>query len=76
MWSVSVGKAKLTLAEAQHYAHEIETALQHDTKKFLQSLFGNQPDTWSNDLTGYDKLRYITNAGSKSDNKSTISSQL
>lgn len=52
-----------TVAQAQQLAHEAEAALTgkhyHD---FLVHMYGNHPDHWENDLSGYQRLRTITNA--------------
>ena len=42
-------------------AAEVEQAIRHDTG-FFAAMRGNQPDAWSKSLTGYDRLRVITNA--------------
>jgi bis(5'-nucleosyl)-tetraphosphatase (symmetrical) len=53
-WSVS---RALTLAG------EVEQALRSDDwREFLQQMYGNQPDRWRDDLSGFDRLRVITNA--------------
>jgi bis(5'-nucleosyl)-tetraphosphatase (symmetrical) len=50
------------LATAQACARELEAALRgseyHD---FLADMFGNQPERWTDDLAGIDRLRCITN---------------
>jgi len=52
-----------TLAEARDRAQEVETILKSDDlDPFLIQMFGNTPDTWHDDLTGMDRLRYIVNA--------------
>lgn len=52
-----------TVVQAAQLAHEVETVLRgKDYAKFLAHMYGNQPKTWSNDLTGYKRLRMITNA--------------
>ena len=51
-----------TLTQAQQYATEVSTALKHDTQNFLHHMYGNEPTAWSEELTGYNRLRYITNA--------------
>lgn len=52
-----------SLAQAQNYAEEVETQLNDDRyAEFLDHIYGNQPDTWREDLTGWDRLRYIVNA--------------
>lgn len=43
-------------------ALEIQQALTGpDYRNYLASMYGNQPDTWSDDLTGNPRLRIITN---------------
>jgi bis(5'-nucleosyl)-tetraphosphatase (symmetrical) len=43
-------------------AREVETALRGDRWKiFLAKMYGQQPDRWSPELTGIDRLRFITN---------------
>lgn len=51
------------LATARQAAAEVEAALSggHYTS-YLAHIYGNQPDQWSADLSGMDRLRYITNA--------------
>ncbi|MEO6423595.1 MAG: symmetrical bis(5'-nucleosyl)-tetraphosphatase [Candidatus Nitrotoga sp.] len=52
-----------TVAKAQLLAHEAEAALAgkqyHD---FLVHMYGNYPDHWEDDLSGFNRLRVITNA--------------
>lgn len=44
-------------------AAEVEEALQGKRpEKFLNAMYGTKPDTWSDDLTGNDRLRFITNS--------------
>ena len=51
-----------TLEKALSLAKEVETALQGEHYfEYLQSMYGNKPDTWSEDLTGLERLRVITN---------------
>jgi len=53
-WSV-----KNTLARAK----EVETILRSDNYvDFLASMYGNQPDRWSKQLEGEERLRFIVNA--------------
>ncbi|MDH5301750.1 MAG: symmetrical bis(5'-nucleosyl)-tetraphosphatase [Gammaproteobacteria bacterium] len=51
------------LTTAQQCASEVEQALRgeqyHD---FLRHMYGNEPSLWQTDLTGLERLRYITNA--------------
>jgi bis(5'-nucleosyl)-tetraphosphatase (symmetrical) len=51
-----------TLAEAQKYAAEVNQMLGSDQAGlFLEKMYGNEPDTWSPTLQGWDRLRYIVN---------------
>ncbi|MDI9818054.1 MULTISPECIES: symmetrical bis(5'-nucleosyl)-tetraphosphatase [unclassified Legionella] len=50
------------LAQAKHLAHELEMVLAgNDYQHFLTQMYGNQPDCWSDDLLGIERLRVITN---------------
>ena len=50
------------LAKAQFCAQEVEAALQSDAwSSYLEKMYGNEPDKWSDTLTGWDRLRFITN---------------
>ncbi len=52
-----------TLEQATSYAKEIETPLSGDNAGFwLKEVYGNNPNLWSDDLTSYDRHRYILNA--------------
>lgn len=49
--------------QAQLLATEVEQVLRGpDFEAFLTAMYGNQPDIWSDDLQGMDRLRLITNA--------------
>ncbi len=49
--------------QALVYAAEVEAALRGDEYlDFLANMYGNLPNCWSDDLTGLDRLRVITNA--------------
>jgi bis(5'-nucleosyl)-tetraphosphatase (symmetrical) len=51
-----------SVAQALALAREVETALQSDdSDEFLRHMYGNQPDRWRDSLTGFDRLRVITN---------------
>jgi len=51
------------LAEALACAHELETVLRSDDyPEFLHAMYGNEPARWSPDLSGIERLRFITNA--------------
>jgi len=48
---------------ALEYSQEISEILQSpNAPAFFSSMYGNQPDAWSEQLSGMDRLRYITNA--------------
>jgi bis(5'-nucleosyl)-tetraphosphatase (symmetrical) len=52
-----------SISQAISLANEVESALRgNDYCKFLESMYGNQPTSWSDSLTGWDRLRVITNA--------------
>ncbi len=51
-----------SIAKAMSLAHEVEAALRRaDYSEFLRHMYGNKPDRWREDLTGYDRLRVIIN---------------
>jgi bis(5'-nucleosyl)-tetraphosphatase (symmetrical) len=51
------------LATATACARELEAALRDDAaaRKLFAGMYGNRPDRWSDDLTGMERLRFITN---------------
>lgn len=50
------------IAEAKKRANEVETILRSDQiEDFLDHMYGDTPDIWSDALTGWDRLRFITN---------------
>ncbi|BAU56700.1 symmetrical bis(5'-nucleosyl)-tetraphosphatase [Halorhodospira halochloris] len=53
-----------SVAEAQLRALELEEALRGGIafEDLMDNIYGNLPTQWSDELTGYDRLRYITNA--------------
>lgn len=52
-----------TRADVLALAREVETVLAgSDRTEFLRVLYGDEPATWSGDLTGDDRLRAIVNA--------------
>lgn len=52
-----------TSEQAAAYATEVEAVLRgEDYLDFLAHMYGNQPDSWSDELLGLDRLRVITNA--------------
>ncbi len=54
------------LATAQACAREVETILQSDKYvEFLDRMYGNEPDIWNGNLSGWGRLRFITNCFSR-----------
>ena len=52
-----------TATQAQSLAGEVHRALRADNyREFLKHMYGNQPAQWDDALTGWDRLRVITNA--------------
>jgi bis(5'-nucleosyl)-tetraphosphatase (symmetrical) len=52
-----------SVQKAQQLAHEVEQALRGaDYITLLEKMYGNTPDEWDDALTGYKRLRVITNA--------------
>lgn len=52
-----------TVAQARELAREVELALQDERyHEFIANMWGSQPDVWSNELTGWPRLRVIVNA--------------
>lgn len=52
-----------SVPEAAQLAREVEQALRGaDYRAFLVNMYGSTPDTWSESLTGWDRLRVIVNA--------------
>ncbi|MFC3908348.1 symmetrical bis(5'-nucleosyl)-tetraphosphatase [Legionella dresdenensis] len=50
------------LAQAKNCARELEAVLSGEQyKDFLANMYGNEPVCWSDGLTGYERLRLITN---------------
>lgn len=50
------------LVTAQRCAKEVESVLQGvHYLDYLANLYGNQPNKWSEELTGWERLRFITN---------------
>ncbi|TVP47377.1 MAG: symmetrical bis(5'-nucleosyl)-tetraphosphatase [Halomonas sp.] len=51
-----------SVAQAEVFGREVQAALASEASgAFLTQLFGNQPDTWRDDLDGMDRLRLIVN---------------
>lgn len=52
-----------TLREARERASEVEACLKGARcSRFLERMYGDLPKRWSEDLTGWPRLRFITNA--------------
>jgi len=52
-----------SVQQAQQVAHEVEQVLRGtDYVTFLEKMYGNTPHQWDDALTGYARLRVITNA--------------
>jgi bis(5'-nucleosyl)-tetraphosphatase (symmetrical) len=52
-----------TLEHAINLALEVESTLRADAyATFLTHMYGNYPKSWNDDLTGFDRMRVITNA--------------
>jgi len=52
-----------TVKQAVRLAHEVEVSLQSiDYVKYFSHMYGNQPAAWDDSLTGFKRLRVITNA--------------
>lgn len=43
-------------------AREVEAVLRDDPRSLFDSMYGNQPDRWSDSLRGMDRLRFVINA--------------
>lgn len=50
-----------TAEQAAGLAREVETALRTDPRTLLESMYGDQPDRWSERLAGTDRLRFTIN---------------
>ncbi len=51
------------LSRAQQCANEIQQVLRSDMiDSFLANMYGNEPNLWSDTLSGWDRLRFITNS--------------
>jgi bis(5'-nucleosyl)-tetraphosphatase (symmetrical) len=52
-----------SINKAQSLAREVEAALRAPNyREFIAAMYGNQPDRWDDSLTGFARLRVITNA--------------
>jgi bis(5'-nucleosyl)-tetraphosphatase (symmetrical) len=52
-----------TAAQARRLAGEVEAALQGPNyRKFIANMWGSEPNAWSDDLVGWERLRVVVNA--------------
>jgi len=52
-----------SISQAEQLAQEVESALRQDSYQELFALmYGNEPNYWQDEWTGYDRLRVIINA--------------
>ncbi|MBI3563211.1 MAG: symmetrical bis(5'-nucleosyl)-tetraphosphatase [Gammaproteobacteria bacterium] len=51
-----------TINQAQHYADELQSVLRGaDYPSLLANMYGDEPQQWSDDLQGWERLRFICN---------------
>lgn len=51
-----------TTQQALSNAHEVEQVLQgHKAHEFFRHMYGNKPSRWNEELSGWERLRFITN---------------
>ncbi len=50
-----------SIATAEREARAVEAALRDDPVGFFNEMYGDQPDTWSETLTGSDRRRFTVN---------------
>lgn len=51
-----------SIEKSQSLANEVEHVLQSDRHiEFYNNMYGNKPESWSDNLTGWPRMRYITN---------------
>ncbi|MDT8452454.1 MAG: symmetrical bis(5'-nucleosyl)-tetraphosphatase [Gammaproteobacteria bacterium] len=51
-----------SIARAKSLAEEVEVVLRSERSvDFFANMYGDKPATWSDELSGYSRLRYITN---------------
>lgn len=52
-----------SILQAEKLAHEVESALRQDNyQELFAQLYGNEPNYWQDEWTGYERLRVIINA--------------
>jgi bis(5'-nucleosyl)-tetraphosphatase (symmetrical) len=50
-----------TVETTLELAREVESALRHDPRNLFAHMYGDEPDHWSADLAGTDRLRFAIN---------------
>lgn len=51
-----------SVADAERYAAEVQAVLGSENfSEFFRYMYGDQPDLWSDELQGWERLRFITN---------------
>ena len=50
-----------SLKQALSYASELEKELATNLHQFLNNMYGDEPDAWTDSLTGFERLRFICN---------------
>ena len=50
-----------TVGMTLELAREVETSLRHDPVSLFEKMYGDEPDRWSDELTGIDRLRFTIN---------------
>lgn len=50
-----------SLEQASSYASELEKELTNNLHNFLNNMYGDKPDIWTNSLKGFERLRFICN---------------
>jgi len=51
-----------TVTQAQEYSWEVENVLRSErVDKYFENMYGNKPGRWKPTLTGWDRMRFITN---------------
>lgn len=50
-----------SLEQASSYASEIESELANNLNEFLNNMYGDKPDIWTDSLMGFERLRFICN---------------
>jgi bis(5'-nucleosyl)-tetraphosphatase (symmetrical) len=50
-----------TVAQTLTLAGEVGKALQRDPRRLFEHMYGNEPDRWSSELAGFERLRFTIN---------------